>query len=79
MALKQAGLESTKLTKKKKKLNIIGRLSLPKKTKNSLGSAKRIDRTYQIKTKNWTCITEWTTHSSKEKRHQKGLKQKNGT
>ena len=44
--------ESTKLTKKNKKLNIIGRLSLPKKTKNSLGSAKRIDRTYQKKTKN---------------------------
>ena len=47
--------ESTKLTKKNKKLNIIGRLSLPKKKKKSLRSAKRIDRTYQNKTKNWTC------------------------
>ena len=26
------------------------------------------------KTKNWTCITKWTTHSSQEKRNQKGLK-----
>ena len=28
------------------------------------------------KTKNWTCITKWTTHSSQEKRNQKGLKKK---
>ena len=26
------------------------------------------------KTKNWICITEWTTRSSQEKRNQKGLK-----